>query len=135
MGRILAIDYGTKRIGVAISDETKKIALPQSHIPTSEKNKLLAFIKKREVEEIVVGLPRGLAGQKTKSTEAAEFIGEWLRRETKLQVNFFDEWFSTKEAARKIGDKKLKGRKARAEIDSLSAQILLDAYLRRIKND
>lgn len=135
MGRILAIDYGTKRIGVAISDETKKIALPQPYILTSEKEKLLAFIKEKEVVEIVVGLPRGLAGQKTKSTEAAEDIAEWLRRETKLQVNFFDEWFSTKEAARKIEEKKLKGRKAREEIDSLSAQILLDAYLRRMKND
>lgn len=134
MGRVLALDYGETRLGIAISDETKKIAFPQPFILASEIDKLIAFIKDKEIEEIVVGLPRGLAGQETKSTIAAKSMGERLKRETNLQVNFIDEWFSTKEATRKIWEKKIKGTKARSEIDSLSAQILLESYLKKFRN-
>ena len=121
MGRILAIDYGEKRIGLAVSDETKIIAQPKPYILNIEKQKLLNFIKANDIEEILLGLPIGLSGKDTKSTEKVRDFAFWLKEKTGLPIKFIDERFTTKEVTRLEKNKEL--------IDSLVAQKLLDRYL------
>lgn len=127
MGRIVAIDYGEKRLGIAISDETKTISSPLPFIPAGDKAQLLNLIKEKEVELIIMGLPKNLQGAETKSTEAAMRFGKWLEKETKLPIKYVDERFTTKEAQHIL--KGETSRKARTLVDSLVAQRLLDSYL------
>ena len=121
MGRILALDFGTKRIGVAVSDETKIISTPKPYFLNSEKGKLIEFIKDNEVEEILLGLPLGLASQETESTKKTREFEKWLRDRTELPVKFIDERLSTQEIRRTETNKEL--------IDSLVAQKMLERYL------
>lgn len=135
MGRILALDFGERRIGVALSDETKTIAQPLPYIATSTKKELLNFVKDKQVEFIILGLPRNLKGNETESSKKVRKFGEWLAAETKILVKYADERFSTKAAMHKIHEKNLKGMHARSEVDSLSAQILLETYLGQLKSN
>ena len=125
MGRILALDYGTKRIGVALSDETKIIAIPKPYLLYSEKQKLIQLVKDSEVEAILLGLPLGLSGQETESTKKVRKFGDWLREETNLPVRMIDERLTTKEAQGLTKDREL--------IDSLVAQKMLERYLEKLK--
>jgi putative holliday junction resolvase len=124
MGRILALDYGEKRIGVAVSDEGKKIAFPKPYILNSEKKKLLEYIPTQDIEEILLGIPVGLSGQETESTKKVREFAEWLERETSLKINLIDERLTTKEI--------MKSEKNRERIDSLVAQKMLERYLEKI---
>ncbi len=132
MSRILAIDYGEKRIGIALSDETKKIALPKEHILNKEKVAILRLIAENEVDEILIGLPKNLAGQETTAAGQVRRFASWLKKSVKLPIHFIDERFTTREAAAKLrGEHRLRGPKLRAAVDSMSAQILLQAYLQK----
>ncbi|OGE82566.1 MAG: hypothetical protein A2846_00360 [Candidatus Doudnabacteria bacterium RIFCSPHIGHO2_01_FULL_49_9] len=126
MGRIIALDYGTKRIGIALSDETKTISFPRPYIPASEKRKLLTFIHENEVEKILLGLPKALSGKDTESTTKTRSFMVWLETETHLPVEFIDERLTTKEAMKLETDREL--------IDSLVAQKMLERYLDKISN-
>ena len=121
MGRILAIDYGTKRLGVSLSDETKTIAIPKPYIATSQKEKLLDLIKENYVEEILLGLPKSLSGEETKSAKAVRKFESWLARNTNLPIKLIDERLTTKEVLRETKNKNL--------VDSLVAQRMLARYL------
>ncbi len=125
MGRILALDYGTKRIGIAVSDETKTISIPKAYILMAEKALLVEFISQNQVEKILIGLPTGLSGQETESTKKARDFMVWLERETHLPVEFIDERLTTKEVLREEKDREL--------IDSLVAQKMLERYLESLK--
>ncbi|MBI4049889.1 MAG: Holliday junction resolvase RuvX, partial [Candidatus Doudnabacteria bacterium] len=107
MTKILALDYGTKRIGVAISDETKTIAVPKPYIKAEEKGRILELIKDQEVDEILLGLPKALKGTETIMTREVRSFGEWLEQETKLPVRLIDERYSTKGAERITKDREL----------------------------
>ena len=126
MGRILAIDYGEKRVGIAISDATKTIAQPKPYILNTEKQKLIEFIKTSEVEEILLGLPIGLSGQDTKSTQKVREFQSWLQGQASVPIKLIDERFTTKEIQRSQKDREM--------IDSLVAQKMLERYLEKISN-
>ena len=126
MGRILALDYGTKRIGIAVSDETKTISIPKPYILSTKKTILLEFIAQNQIEKILLGLPKGLSGQETESTKKTRQFMVWLERETLVPVEFIDERFTTKEVMREEKDREL--------VDSLVAQKLLERYLNKISN-
>ena len=125
MGRIISIDFGTKRLGIAISDETKSIAFPKSYILTAEKEKLLEFIAEHEIEKILLGLPKALSGRETESTKKTRDFLVWLERATRIPVELIDERLTTKEV--------LRTEKNRELIDSLVAQKMLERYLEKLK--
>ena len=125
MGRILALDYGTKRIGIAVTDETKTISIPKPYILNAEKEKLNEFVKENEVEEILLGLPLGLSGQETESTKKVREFGAWLKETINLPVRLIDERLTTQEIRRTETNKEL--------IDSLVAQKMLERYLEKIR--
>lgn len=125
MSRILALDYGTKRIGVALTDETKSIALVKPYLPLEKKKELLSFIKDNDVVKILLGLPKGLKGQETAMTREVNQFAEWLKSNCDLPVEFIDERFSSKEAGTITKDKEL--------IDSIVAQMMLARYLEQTR--
>ncbi len=123
--KVLGIDYGTKNIGLALSDDTQKLAFAYR---TLNRSNLIPELKdicdKEEVEKIVVGLPTNLSGEETKSAEMVfEFIKQ-LEEELKIKVEVEDERLSTVQASR------LENKTAQ-NIDELSAQIFLQAHLDR----
>lgn len=125
MGRIIALDFGTKRIGLAVSDETKTIAFPKPFILTAQKEKLLEFITQETIEKILLGLPKSLSGKETQSTKKVRDFMVWLEAETHLPVEFIDERLSSKEIERTETDREL--------IDSLVAQKMLERFLEKLK--
>jgi len=133
MGRILAIDYGQRRVGLALSDPLKMIAqgLPTLIInsPQDIINWVCAQKEEREIDRIVLGLPRSLSGEMgPMAREVVDFSGR-LAEETKLPVELVDERLTSRQAHATFaqGGKKLKGRKE--AIDRIAAVLLLEQYL------
>ncbi len=130
MPRILGIDYGTKRIGLALSDDQMNMAFPAETVPNNWedfKEKLLEIIEIEEISQIVLGLPTGLQGQETESTKKARKFGQKIEREFKLPVIFENEMFSTAEVLKqKSAPKNM--------VDASAAALILENYLTRLKN-
>lgn len=132
-GRIAGIDYGTVRIGIAIADQTVRIATPHAIYTPSGPEKDASFFRQLTAREsivrYVVGLPVHLSGEESqKSTEARAF-GAWLQEITQVPVDFFDERFTSKEAGQLLSEAGLKRKRRKARIDKVAAQIMLSAYL------
>ena len=122
--RILGIDYGTKRIGLAVSDELHMLARELSILAPGDFWKTLPdLIRENEVGEIVVGLPLGMGAQRTQKTEEAEVFAERIRTTTGLPVILMDERLSSQMAGHLPG--------AGARVDSLAAQIILQNHLNK----
>ena len=133
MGRILAIDYGQRRVGLALSDPLKMIAqgLPTLIInsPQDIINWVCAQKDEQEIERIVLGLPRSLSGKMgLMAREVVDFSGR-LAEKTKLPVELVDERLTSRQAHATFAQmgKKLKGRKE--AIDRIAAVLLLEQYL------
>ena len=125
MPRILALDYGSARCGVAITDPSQTIASP---LPVIRKvgspsgfRYLVRLIEEREVERVVLGLPIGLSGRETAQTKETRQFCERLRAAVTVRVDLYDERFTTKLAER--------DHDARADEDSRAAAHLLDGWL------
>jgi putative Holliday junction resolvase len=135
MARIMGIDYGTKRVGIAVSDPLQIITTALDTIPTE---KTLDFIKKycaeEEVEQFVIGEPRHKDGNPTYVTPLVhKFIEELNKAFPDIPVATWDESFSSSEAKRTIlaaGYKK-KQRQDKALVDRISAAIILREYMDR----
>ena len=131
--RILAIDYGTKRCGIAVTDELKLIA---SALATVETPQLLDFLQKycqsESVERIIVGLPKQVSGELSESEQAiAPFIEKLQEKLPKIPVSRYDERFTSKIASHILvesGPKKKK-RQDKALLDRISATLILQDYL------
>jgi putative Holliday junction resolvase len=135
LGRIAGIDFGTVRIGVAISDANGSIASPlETYIRRGEAQDRRWFEKlvaDEHVARFVVGLPVHLDGRESaKSTEARAF-GRWLAEISGLPVEYFDERFTTHDAQVFLSDARLSKKKRQARLDKLAAQIMLTAYLEK----
>lgn len=133
MPRIAAIDFGVKRIGIAISDERKQIAFPFKVVAGGKegvKNTVAALQPKRtELEKLVVGLPLLMSGAKGEMALAAEEFAKKLSTATGLPVELVDERLSSRHAEQSLKELSL-NRKERAEqLDMSSAALLLQSYL------
>ena len=123
-GRVVALDYGSARCGVAVSDPTGTLATPLEPVlrPNTRKglNRLLAAIRAQEPERVVVGLPLSLSGRDSAQTTEARDFAERLGELLDLPVELYDERFTTALAQRRPG--------AAAE-DSRAAAVLLEDWL------
>lgn len=138
MGRILAIDYGLKRVGVAVTDPLKIIA---NSLTTVETAKLMDFLSdyflKENVECLVVGLPKQMNNQPSESmVYIEEFVAKFRTRFPNMPVNYVDERFTSKLAVQAMvqGGVKKKDRQNKALIDSVSATIILQSYLESLNS-
>ena len=133
MKRIMGIDYGTARIGVALSDELQMLAHPAETIVLAKTADPLAriasLVEEKNVERILVGLPRHMNGSDGESAEQAREFAEKLRAKVKCEVRTWDERLSTVAAHRSLREAGKSTRQTRGYIDQVAAQILLQSYL------
>jgi putative Holliday junction resolvase len=133
MTRVLGIDFGTRRVGAAVSDPRRKIATPlevyERRDPTQDARHYRKVAEENDVDLVVIGLPLHTSGQEGTSAKQARAWGAWLGRETGLPVTYHDERFSTVDAEERLiaAGVKRQGRKERR--DMLAAQILLQDFL------
>lgn len=133
MARILAIDYGTKRCGIAVSDPLRMIANPVDTILTTKIFEFLEnYIEPNHVDTIVIGKPKQMNGQPSQSWPFIVAFAQKLQTfHPNVQINFHDERFTSKMASQAIalsGMPKHK-RESKALIDRTSAVIILQSYL------
>jgi putative holliday junction resolvase len=124
--KYLGIDWGKKRIGLALADEETKLALPFKTVDNM--SAVLVVIKQEGITDIILGQPIKLSGQSVITDKDYLYFLKILQEKTKLEVNVIDERFSTKEGISLSGRKKDK-----ADIDSLSACIILQSYLDKLE--
>ncbi len=130
--RILGIDYGSKKIGLAISDETQTIAMPLKVIDSNEDavDAINTIVKENNVKRIVIGLPITLSGTKGKrALETEEFIDK-LKNVLDIEIVEWDERLSTRFSERILNKANVKGRKNKKKvIDKIAATFILQGYL------
>lgn len=136
MARIMGIDYGKKRIGIAVTDPMKIIASGLTTVETGDIMDFLTnYFAKENVEAIIVGMPKNLDNTPTDSTAATEhFIEEIKHKFPSMAVRIVDERFTSKMAVQRIiasGAKK-KTRQDKALIDKTSATLILESYLQQL---
>lgn len=130
MGRLLGVDLGTRRIGLALSDPAGTTATPFRTVARSDDDLdagALAEIAREEgAQEIVLGLPLRLDGTRGSAAEAAEVFAERLRA-TGLGVHLWDERLTTAEAEKRL--RGMEGRRRRQVVDQVAAAVILQSYL------
>jgi putative Holliday junction resolvase len=131
--RILALDHGTKRIGVAISDELKMIAQPLEFIPADPfpafLDRLKALVRQHEVETLLVGLPRNMDGSYGPAAlKVQEFVAV-LRDAVAVPVKTWDERLTSVQANRFLTQANVRRRDRKEKVDKMAAAILLQSYL------
>jgi len=131
--RILALDHGTKRIGVALSDETASLAQPLEFIAAEPFAKFLDrirdIVKDRQVGEILVGLPRNMNGTYGPAAESARKFAEALREALGLPVKTWDERLTSVQANRFLIEAGVRREQRKTKADQSAAAILLQSYL------
>lgn len=133
MGRILAIDYGKKRVGLAVTDPMQIIASPLTTVPVSEIDSfLIDYLKKEDVDEFVVGYPVQMNNM---PSESVKYINPFLKKLRKLfndkPVHLADERFTSKIAFQTMieGGVKKKKRRDKSMVDKISASLILRSFL------
>ncbi len=130
MTRILGVDYGSKRVGLAISDGLGITASPLEVVPRGGVVEYVTNLAKElEVGKIVLGLPTGLGGAEGTAAEAARKLGGELGEATGLPVDFHDERFTSRMAESSLLESGMKRRQRRDKVDKVAAAIILQDYL------
>lgn len=137
MSRVLAIDYGTKRVGLAVTDENNIIASALATVHASELMRFLTdYFKKNTVSTIVIGEPKRLNNEPSQSAEAINnFVKHLSKTFPEKEIVRFDERFTSKIAFQTMIDGGLgkKDRQNKELIDQISATIILQDYLQKLK--
>ncbi len=131
--RIIGLDYGEARIGVAISDILETIANPMDTISEKDREKqlekVLAVIEKERVEKIVVGLPMRMDGTLGHRAEYTKEFAEELAARCSLPLVMWDERLSSSEAHRLLEQGGVGGKKRKTKVDKIAAVLILQTYL------
>ena len=137
MARILSIDYGKKRTGIAVTDPLQIIAGGLATVSTSELFEWLkAYLVKETVERIIIGEPRQPNGQPSENlARVQQFVSRWRKAMPQVPIEYFDERFTSVLAHQAMldGGLRKKARQDKALVDEISATIILEDYLRSRK--
>ncbi len=132
-GRLAGVDFGTVRIGLAISDPSQKIASPleiyQRRNERLDAQYFQRLVAQQQIAGFVVGLPLHLSGDASPSSIAATEFGQWLHEITELPVEWYDERFTSTMAAEIFQTVKRTRKQKKQLLDKLAAQILLSHFL------
>lgn len=135
MPRIIAIDYGGKRTGIAVTDPLQIIATALATIPSNEVlDFLINYVAKEEIEAMVVGYPISLKSKVTDGTKLVERFVEKLKTTfTTVKIHLIDERFTSRMAKEAMlsGGMKKKDRKVKGNVDMISAVIILQDFMLR----
>ena len=133
MSRLLSIDYGKKRTGIAVSDSLQIIANGLTTVETSKLFEFLEdYLKKEEVESIIVGLPKQMNGEPSENMKRIEpFVNRLKKIYPKINIEYYDERFTSKLAHQAMIDGGLKkqDRRNKELVDEISATIILQGYM------
>jgi len=133
--RILALDHGTKRIGVAVSDELKLIAQPLEFIPArpfeSFVNRLEEVLDEKEVELLLIGMPRNMDGTYGPAALHVEEFIERLKEVISVPIRTWDERLTSTQANRALIQGGVRRDDRKEKVDAMAAAILLQSYLDR----
>ncbi|MGB7748515.1 MAG: Holliday junction resolvase RuvX [Verrucomicrobiia bacterium] len=131
--RILALDHGTKRIGVAVSDETKTIAQPLEYIPAEPfagfLERLKQLIREKEIDLILIGLPRNMDGSYGPAAEKVQTFFGVLGGAITVPIKMWDERLTSAQANRVLIQGGARRAKRKEKVDQTAAAILLQSYL------
>lgn len=131
--RILAIDHGTRRMGIAISDELKTIAQPLEFVPAepfeSFLERLREIIAQKSVELILVGMPRNMDGTYGPAAQKVQAFVETLKQAIEVPIRTWDERLTTAQANRFLIAADVRRRDRKEKVDKTAAAILLQSYL------
>jgi putative Holliday junction resolvase len=131
--RILALDHGTRRIGVAVSDETKTIAQPLEYIPAEPFADFLARLKnilaEKEVDCILLGMPRNMDGSYGPAAQKVEVFASALKSAVAVPIKLWDERLTSKMANRILIQGHVRRDQRKEKVDKMAAAILLQGYL------
>jgi putative Holliday junction resolvase len=137
LARILSIDYGKKRTGLAVTDPLQIIAGGLATVSTSELfDYLQAYIAREQVEIIVIGEPRQPNGEPSENlARVQQFVNRWRKAVPQIPIQFYDERFTSVLAHQAMldGGLKKKARQNKGLVDEISATIILEDYLRSKK--
>lgn len=137
MKRIMGIDYGDVRTGVALSDLLCSIVGSTTVVPSRNTEKAIADIvriaKENEVGQIVVGLPRNMDGTEGNRAELCREFAEKLHQATGLDVTMWDERRTTVEAHNILSQHNYHGQKRKNTVDAVAASLILEGYLNSLK--
>lgn len=137
--RILGIDYGMARIGLALSDPSQIIASPFRTVAHTKalKSTVAAILKEIEdldIEEIVVGMPYRMNGKNSFSTDETQFFIQELKNQTQIPVTTWDERLTTVQVERVMKDNNMSRKKRSKVIDAACATLILQNYLEQKGN-
>jgi putative Holliday junction resolvase len=130
--RVLGIDVGSVRVGLAISDETCTLASPLATIPNEPRTmwaRIAREMEDRQVDRVVIGLPRRLDGSEGDAAEHARAFAAELERRTATSIELWDERFTTTIAERSLIESGVRRKRRREVIDSVAAAVLLQNWL------
>ena len=125
--RILGVDHGTKRIGLAVSDETGIVAQSIGYVASAAE--VLQVATERGASKLVVGVPRRLDGTASEQTERTLAFIAKLTAATKLPVVGWDERLTTAQATRVLIEGNVRRKDRKEKVDQLAAQLMLQSYL------
>jgi putative Holliday junction resolvase len=134
--RILAIDWGEARVGLAMTDELGIIASPYDVVPNAADvyDNIGGIVTDTGVGKIIVGLPVTLSGDEGAAAEAARAFAETLAESVDVPVELFDERLTTRAAERAMREGGAGRRKIKEKADAVAAALLLETYLQYIRN-
>lgn len=139
-GKFLAIDLGDKRVGLAITDPSKQIAFPRDFLVHESLDDLCRqvrnFCAKENVERIIIGWPVELDGTEGERAQKTRAFGKKLATfvDDDIEIDYMDERLTTKQATQLLFVQGVKSRDQKGQKDMISAQLILEAYLRSITN-
>ncbi len=131
---VLGIDLGAKRIGLAVSDPSGKIAFPAGALESRGRARdvaaIAAIVRERAVRCVVIGLPVHMSGRRGPEADAAQRFADELARAAGVPVELLDERWTSREAERALGELgRTSKKRARGEVDAIAATLLLRTFL------
>ena len=131
--RVLALDHGTKRVGIAISDELGLIAQPLEFVPATPFSALLerikVLIREKAVEQILIGMPRNMDGSYGPAALKVQEFAAALRESIAVPIRTWDERLTSSQAQRFLIEGNVRRDKRKEKVDKTAAAILLQSYL------
>ena len=137
-GRLLGVDFGTKRLGFAVCNAEQTIASPVENYtrqtPDIDAKCVLRLISEYRIVGLVVGLPVHLSGQESQKSRESRAFGSWLQQVTKLPVVYTDERYSSSFAEDHLMSMSFTKKKRKARLDMLAAQVILQGFIEGHRN-
>ena len=135
MQRVMGVDYGDVRTGIALSDVGRFLASGLGTIKEggmrATAKKVAALAAEHDVGIIVIGLPKNMDGSEGERTQVIRAFADLLREQTNIPIDFYDERMTTMVAYRFLGETGTYGKKRKSAVDTLSAEIILQNYIDR----